>query len=149
MALAWILAQGQWIAPIPGTTKPGRLRENVAAAAISITKDELARSPDASRRDSRRGRSLPARVRAPRRALMHAGLRRQGRSSVDGGQVLPPSSCGAALSADREAVPRRNNRGIERQTQPDRGPGPRERQVPPVRPAPRSSSPGRGQEGRK
>ncbi|WP_443743636.1 hypothetical protein [Sutterella sp.] len=63
---------------MPSTTKPGRLRENVAAAAISITKDELARSPDASRRDSRRGRSLPARSRAPRRALMRAGLRRQG-----------------------------------------------------------------------
>lgn len=43
IALAWVLAQGKWIAPIPGTTKSARLRENVAAAEITFTKDELAR----------------------------------------------------------------------------------------------------------
>src|SRR5256885_10741162 len=32
VALAWLLAQRPWIAPIPGTTKPQRLDENLAAA---------------------------------------------------------------------------------------------------------------------
>ena len=41
IALAWILAQKPWIVPIPGTTKLHRLEENVAAAAIELTPDEL------------------------------------------------------------------------------------------------------------
>jgi aryl-alcohol dehydrogenase-like predicted oxidoreductase len=41
IALAWLLAQKPWIAPIPGTTKLHRLKENVAAAAIELTGDDL------------------------------------------------------------------------------------------------------------
>jgi aryl-alcohol dehydrogenase-like predicted oxidoreductase len=41
IALAWLLAQKPWIVPIPGTTKPHRLRENVAAAAVDLTADDL------------------------------------------------------------------------------------------------------------
>ena len=41
IALAWILAQRPWIVPIPGTTKLGRLEENVAAAAVDLTPDDL------------------------------------------------------------------------------------------------------------
>jgi aryl-alcohol dehydrogenase-like predicted oxidoreductase len=41
MALAWLLAQKPWIVPIPGTTKPARLEENIAAAAIELTTGEL------------------------------------------------------------------------------------------------------------
>jgi aryl-alcohol dehydrogenase-like predicted oxidoreductase len=41
IALAWLLAQKPWIVPIPGTTKPERLRENVAAADIELSPDEL------------------------------------------------------------------------------------------------------------
>jgi aryl-alcohol dehydrogenase-like predicted oxidoreductase len=41
IALAWLLAQKPWIVPIPGTTKRHRLEENVAAAAIALTVDEL------------------------------------------------------------------------------------------------------------
>jgi aryl-alcohol dehydrogenase-like predicted oxidoreductase len=41
IALAWLLAQKPWIVPIPGTTKLGRLDENIAAAAITLTPDEL------------------------------------------------------------------------------------------------------------
>jgi aryl-alcohol dehydrogenase-like predicted oxidoreductase len=41
IALAWLLAQKPWIAPIPGTTKLHRLRENVAAAAVELTEDDL------------------------------------------------------------------------------------------------------------
>jgi len=48
IALAWILAQRPWIVPIPGTTKLGRLEENVAAAAIELTPDDLADIDSAS-----------------------------------------------------------------------------------------------------
>ena len=41
IALAWLLAQKPWIAPIPGTTKLHRLEENLAAAAIELTADDL------------------------------------------------------------------------------------------------------------
>src|SRR4051812_37281747 len=41
IALAWLLAQRPWIAPIPGTTKRDRLQENLGAAAIQLTADDL------------------------------------------------------------------------------------------------------------
>jgi aryl-alcohol dehydrogenase-like predicted oxidoreductase len=41
IALAWLLAQKPWIVPIPGTTKPHRMKENVAAADIALTPDDL------------------------------------------------------------------------------------------------------------
>jgi aryl-alcohol dehydrogenase-like predicted oxidoreductase len=41
IALAWLLAQKPWIVPIPGTTKLHRLRENLGAATIELTEDEL------------------------------------------------------------------------------------------------------------
>jgi len=42
MALAWLLAQKPWIVPIPGTTKPHRLDENIGAADIELTTADLA-----------------------------------------------------------------------------------------------------------
>jgi len=41
IALAWLLAQKPWIVPIPGTTKLSRLEENLGAAAIALTADDL------------------------------------------------------------------------------------------------------------
>ena len=41
IALAWLLAQKPWIVPIPGTTKRNRLEENVGAAEIELTPDDL------------------------------------------------------------------------------------------------------------
>ena len=41
IALAWLLAKKPWIVPIPGTTKLGRLEENIGAAEIELTADEL------------------------------------------------------------------------------------------------------------
>jgi len=41
IALAWLLAQKPWIVPIPGTTKPKRLEENIGAASIELTPDDL------------------------------------------------------------------------------------------------------------
>jgi aryl-alcohol dehydrogenase-like predicted oxidoreductase len=41
IALAWLIAQRPWIVPIPGTTKRHRLEENLGAAAIHLTPDDL------------------------------------------------------------------------------------------------------------
>jgi aryl-alcohol dehydrogenase-like predicted oxidoreductase len=41
IALAWLLAQKPWIVPIPGTTKLNRLEENIGAAAIELTSEDL------------------------------------------------------------------------------------------------------------
>jgi aryl-alcohol dehydrogenase-like predicted oxidoreductase len=41
IALAWLLAQKPWIAPIPGTTKLSRLEENIGAGAIKLTTADL------------------------------------------------------------------------------------------------------------
>jgi aryl-alcohol dehydrogenase-like predicted oxidoreductase len=41
IALAWLLAQKPWIVPIPGTTKLSRLDENIGAAALELTSDDL------------------------------------------------------------------------------------------------------------
>ena len=41
IALAWVLAQAPWIVPIPGTTKLHRLDENLAAASIELSEEDL------------------------------------------------------------------------------------------------------------
>ena len=41
IALAWVLAQKPWIVPIPGTTKLHRLQENIAAASIELSEEDL------------------------------------------------------------------------------------------------------------
>src|SRR6185503_19291845 len=41
IALAWLLAQKPWVVPIPGTTKPHRLQENLGGAQIDLTGDDL------------------------------------------------------------------------------------------------------------
>jgi aryl-alcohol dehydrogenase-like predicted oxidoreductase len=49
IALAWLLAQKPWIVPIPGTTKLTRLEENMGAAAIKLTHEDLQKLDEASR----------------------------------------------------------------------------------------------------
>jgi len=58
IALAWLLAQKPWIAPIPGTTKLHRLEENLAAAAVELTPDDL-REIDAASRITVQGARYP------------------------------------------------------------------------------------------
>jgi len=41
IALAWLLARKPWIVPIPGTTKPGRLEENIGAVSVELSPDDL------------------------------------------------------------------------------------------------------------
>ena len=48
IALAWLLAQKPWIVPIPGTTKLKRLEENIGAAEIELTPDDLREIEDAA-----------------------------------------------------------------------------------------------------
>jgi aryl-alcohol dehydrogenase-like predicted oxidoreductase len=48
IALAWLLAQKPWIVPIPGTTKPHRLEENLGAAALDLTPEDLSAIEQAS-----------------------------------------------------------------------------------------------------
>jgi aryl-alcohol dehydrogenase-like predicted oxidoreductase len=43
LALAWVLAQGEDVVPIPGTKRRAYLEENVGAAAVELSDDELAR----------------------------------------------------------------------------------------------------------
>ena len=50
VALAWLLAQKPWIVPIPGTTKRGRLEENLGAATLELTAQDLAAIDDAAAR---------------------------------------------------------------------------------------------------
>ncbi|MFI4932158.1 MAG: aldo/keto reductase [Burkholderiales bacterium] len=47
IALAWLLARKPWIVPIPGTTKLHRLQENIGAAAVELTADDLREIGDA------------------------------------------------------------------------------------------------------
>ncbi len=47
IALAWVLGQKPWIVPIPGTTKSHRLEENIAAARVELTADDLREIDDA------------------------------------------------------------------------------------------------------
>ncbi|MBG8555077.1 aldo/keto reductase [Hymenobacter guriensis] len=47
IALAWLLAQKPWIAPIPGTSKLHRLEENIGGAAVQLTPDDLQRIEEA------------------------------------------------------------------------------------------------------
>jgi len=62
IALAWLLAQKPWIVPIPGTRKKERLDENLGAAAIRLTPDDLGEIEDATSKITIQGARLPAEV---------------------------------------------------------------------------------------
>jgi aryl-alcohol dehydrogenase-like predicted oxidoreductase len=64
LALAWVLAQGDDIVPIPGTKKRKYLEENVAADSIKLTKDDLRRIDEAFPPDSAAGDRYPEHVMA-------------------------------------------------------------------------------------
>jgi aryl-alcohol dehydrogenase-like predicted oxidoreductase len=60
IALGWLLAQKPWIVPIPGTTKLHRLEENVGAADVALTPDDLWEIDDALSNISVQGERYPA-----------------------------------------------------------------------------------------
>lgn len=64
IALAWVLAQRPWIAPIPGTTKLHRLEENLAAANVELTADDLAQLDQLTSQIKVSGERYPEQVQA-------------------------------------------------------------------------------------
>ncbi len=62
IALAWLLAQKPWIVPIPGTTKLHRLEENIGAAAIELTPDDLRQIDSAAAKIPVQGERYPERL---------------------------------------------------------------------------------------
>jgi aryl-alcohol dehydrogenase-like predicted oxidoreductase len=59
IALAWLLAQKPWIVPIPGTTKQHRLEENIGAAAVELTREDLRQLETAASKISVQGARYP------------------------------------------------------------------------------------------
>jgi aryl-alcohol dehydrogenase-like predicted oxidoreductase len=59
LALAWVLAQGSEIVPIPGTKRRKYLEENVAAVAVKLTKEDLQRIEEAFPADAAAGGRYP------------------------------------------------------------------------------------------
>jgi len=62
IALAWLLAQKPWIVPIPGTTKLHRLEENIGAAAIELTSEDLREIESAASKITVQGARYPEKL---------------------------------------------------------------------------------------
>ncbi|RYZ14851.1 MAG: aldo/keto reductase, partial [Myxococcaceae bacterium] len=59
LALAWVLAQKPWMVPIPGTTKPHRLEENLGSVQLELTPDDLREINDAASKLTAQGARYP------------------------------------------------------------------------------------------
>ena len=59
LALAWVLAEGEDIVPIPGTKSPGRLGENAAATETELSAEDIEELDNAISRDAVRGSRYP------------------------------------------------------------------------------------------
>jgi aryl-alcohol dehydrogenase-like predicted oxidoreductase len=62
IALAWLMAQKPWIVPIPGTTKPHRLEENIGAADVALTPDDLRQIETAASKIPIQGARYPEQI---------------------------------------------------------------------------------------
>jgi aryl-alcohol dehydrogenase-like predicted oxidoreductase len=62
IALAWLMAQKPWIVPIPGTTKLHRLEENIGAAAVELTPDDLREIEGAAQKIKVQGARYPEKL---------------------------------------------------------------------------------------
>ena len=62
IALAWLLAQKPWIVPIPGTTKLNRLKENIGAASVALTNDDLLDIENAASKITIQGARYPEHI---------------------------------------------------------------------------------------
>jgi aryl-alcohol dehydrogenase-like predicted oxidoreductase len=60
IALGWLLAQKQWIVPIPGTTKSHRLTENIGGASVDLSADDVKAIDDAFAKTNVQGDRYPA-----------------------------------------------------------------------------------------
>ena len=64
IALAWLLAQKPWIVPIPGTTKLHRLEENLGAANVELTPEDLREIDEAAAAIDVQGARYPEKLEA-------------------------------------------------------------------------------------
>ena len=62
IALAWLLAQKPWIVPIPGTTKLARLEENLGAAEVDLTSNDLREIDSAASKITVQGARYPEHI---------------------------------------------------------------------------------------
>jgi aryl-alcohol dehydrogenase-like predicted oxidoreductase len=62
VALAWLLAQGSWMVPIPGTTKLNRLEENIGAVSLQLTPEDLSGIDETASRITIEGARYPERL---------------------------------------------------------------------------------------
>jgi len=62
LALAWVLAQGEVIVPIPGTTRRAHLEENIAALEVTVAPEDLARLNEAAPKGATAGDRYPERA---------------------------------------------------------------------------------------
>ena len=62
LALAWVLAQGEEIVPIPGTTRRTHLEDNIAALEVTLTPEDLARLNEAAPKGATAGDRYPERA---------------------------------------------------------------------------------------
>ena len=62
ISLAWLLSQKPWVVPIPGTTKLNRLEENIGAAAIELSADDLREIDSAASRITIQGARYPEKL---------------------------------------------------------------------------------------
>ena len=62
IAIAWLLSQKPWIVPIPGTTKLHRLEENIGAASVELTPDDLRDIDDAASKITVQGARYPEKL---------------------------------------------------------------------------------------
>lgn len=62
IAIAWLLAQKPWIVPIPGTTKLHRLEENIAAAEVKLTADDMREIESGASKIAVQGARLPEQI---------------------------------------------------------------------------------------
>ncbi len=64
IALAWLMTQKPWIAPIPGTTKLNRLDENIGALSVLLTADDLGEIDEAASSVAVQGNRYPEKLEA-------------------------------------------------------------------------------------
>ena len=62
VALAWLLAQKPWIVPIPGTTKLHRLQENIGAASVQLSPEDLRELESAASKIAVQGARYPEKL---------------------------------------------------------------------------------------
>ena len=123
LALAWLLAQKPWIAPIPGTTKLHRLEENLGGANVTLTAADLA--PDRSRAGANQGRGRPlsrgvagdgrpltARSDERRPAVWPGRWDRFAAAPSVGGRIGGRARCGRLASRPRRRWSRRRQRQV-------------------------------------